>query len=170
MHKKTGFQKFLPVVIAVCFLMYHPSIALSQCNCKQIEQDSGSFYIYCNPFISGTDSLGKIMIGISGLGSEKFIHAAFSFEQLPQNFSGGLGITTSDGASWICVLVQRQLKEIGGIATANGLFSITNDELKMIRDKKIQSVTFYLDDLEMLSLQVNYLQEDLNAQLNCLEN
>lgn len=140
----------------------------AQCDCKSIPQNDSSIYLYCQPVYTAADSISKIQIGISGFGIDRFIHVSLAFNSDPQYFNSGLGIITEDDSSWICVLVQRQLKDIDGIPTANGLFSITPEELNRLRTKRIKSVTFYLEDGNMHTLNVEMISDNLSMQIDCI--
>ena len=141
----------------------------AQCDCEKVDQKNGTFYTLCQPFLSATDSMGEIKLGVSALGESRFIHLTISFAANLQVINGGLTIHTSDGKSWACVLVQRNLSEVDSVQTAYGLFVTSAEELALMQNNTVQSISFYLADGKERSVKVTYLSNNLPLQLACLE-
>lgn len=113
--------------------------------------------------------MGEIKLGVSALGESRFIHLTISFAANLQVINGGLTIHTSDGKSWACVLVQRNLSEVDSVQTAYGLFVTSAEELALMQNNTVQSISFYLADGKERTVKVTYLSNNLPLQLACLE-
>lgn len=141
-----------------------------QCDCDKLDQKNGTFYTLCKPIITASDSIGEIKLGVSGLGQDRYIYMTISFKSNPQIINGGLTINTYDGKGWICVLIQRDLSQVDSIQTAYGLFVTTQEEMALMQNNSVKSISYYLPDGKQRTVNVTYLGNSLTKQIECIKN
>lgn len=153
--------------IAIMLTLFVNSL-FGHCDCDKVDQKNGTFYTLCKPFLTAIDSIGEFKLGVSGLGQDRYLHMTISFKTIPQIINGGITINSNDGNSWICVLIQRDLIEVNNVKTATALFVTTKEEMALMQNNNVKSISFYLADGKQRTVNVTYLANDLTKQLECL--
>jgi tetratricopeptide (TPR) repeat protein len=157
-------------IISITFILtLFVNLIFGQCDCDKFDQHDGTFYTSCKPILSANDSIGELKLGVSGLGQDRYVHLTISFKTNPQIINGGLTITTNNGNAWICVLIQRDFYQVNGVQTAYGLFVTREEELALMQNNSVKSISFYLADGKKRSVDVSYLSNNLANQLECLK-
>jgi tetratricopeptide (TPR) repeat protein len=141
----------------------------AQCDCEKKDQQNGMFYTVCKPFLSATEAIGNIELGISGLGIDRYMHVTVSFTGHPMLFNSGLTLNTTNDEAIMLVMVQRNLKPTDTMSTGYGLFFAERPDLDRIQKVRINSISFMLEDGINRTVKVNYLKDSLHKDVICID-
>lgn len=156
-----------PLIILLAFTT--GLTATAQCDCEKIDQGNGTTYVNCSSFLQAKDSLQEARLGISGLAQDRFLHLHIAFPDSAMDINSMLTIKLENGKYVSAVLVQRQLVEIEGVTNAYGLFVTTEQEMMILRDSKIESISCHLIDGSIGTYLPESRTGKLKEQIECLK-